>query len=273
MVTVLRPLSTSELLDRTFHLYRNNFLVFVGIMAIPQLVVLALQLGTATLILEGSLAGLGAAALLVGMAIGLASYLAVEISHAATIMAVSNLHLDRPASIGSAFSSARSSMLRVIGISIAIAIAVGIALIFLIVPGIYLALAWSLAIPVTVLEGGGLNTSVTRSKALTKGSRWRILLIYLLIIVLSFVVSAVLQFGLLLSIRLFGVHDRTTILAITHAMQSMGSFLSASLVGPLGTIALTLIYYDLRVRKEGFDLQLMMATLQPNPQAAAASIT
>src|SRR5258708_37640842 len=133
MVTVLRPLSTSELLDRTFHLYRNNFLVFVGIMAIPQLVVLALQLGTATLILEGSLAGLGAAALLVGMAIGLASYLAVEISHAATIMAVSNLHLDRPASIGSAFSSARSSMLRVIGISIAIAIAVGIALIFLIV--------------------------------------------------------------------------------------------------------------------------------------------
>src|SRR5260370_1714562 len=117
-------------------------------MAIPQLVVLALQLGTATLILEGSLAGLGAAALLVGMAIGLASYLAVEISHAATIMAVSNLHLDRPASIGSAFSSARSSMLRVIGISIAICIAVRIALLFLIVPRTYSAPAWALSHPV-----------------------------------------------------------------------------------------------------------------------------
>ena len=33
MVTVLRPLSTSELLDRTFHLYRNNFVVFAGIAA------------------------------------------------------------------------------------------------------------------------------------------------------------------------------------------------------------------------------------------------
>src|SRR5207245_5904465 len=149
---------------------------------------------------------------------------------------------------------------------------VGIALMFLSIPGIYLALAWSLAIPVTVLEGGGLNTSVTRSKVLSKGSRWRIFLIYLLIILLSFVVGAVLQFALLLSIRLFGVHDRTTILAITHAMQSIGGFLSTSLVGPLATIALTLIYYDLRVRKEGFDLQLMMATLQPesSPSAQAA---
>jgi len=272
MVTVLRPLSTSELLDRTFHLYRNNFLVFVGIMAIPQLVVLALQLGTATLIWEHSVAGIGAAVLLASITAVLAGYLAAEISHAATIMAVSNLHLDRPASIGSAFSSARSSMFRVIVMSIVILIAVSFALIFLIVPGIYLALAWSLAIPVTVLEGGWFS-SLSRSKALTKGSRWRIFLIYLLIILLSLVVSAVLQFALLLSIQLFGVHDRTTILAITRAMQSVGSFLSTSLVGPLATIALTLIYYDLRVRKEGFDLQLMMATLQPNPQAAAASIT
>jgi len=59
MVTVLRPLSTSELLDRTFHLYRNNFLVFVGIAAIPQLAVLALQLGSAAMLFAGSWAGFG----------------------------------------------------------------------------------------------------------------------------------------------------------------------------------------------------------------------
>jgi len=272
MVTVLRPLSTSELLDRTFHLYRNNFLVFAGIMAIPQLVVLALQLGTAGLIWEHSVAGIGAAALLATIIAGLAGYLAAEISHAATIMAVSNLHLDRPATIGSAFSSARSSMFRVIVMSIMILIAVSIALIFLVIPGIYLALAWSLAIPVTVLEGGWLK-SISRSKTLTKGSRWRILLIYLLIILLSFVVSMMLQFALLLSIRLFGVHDGTTLLAMTRAMQSVGGFLSTSLVGPLATIALTLVYYDLRVRKEGFDLQLMMAMLQPSSETAAATTT
>jgi len=36
MSTLLRPLSTSELLDRTFFLYRNHFLVFAGIALSPN---------------------------------------------------------------------------------------------------------------------------------------------------------------------------------------------------------------------------------------------
>src|SRR2546429_8833007 len=40
----LRPLSLGEILDRTFTLYRKHFLLFAGITAIPQLLVLALRL-------------------------------------------------------------------------------------------------------------------------------------------------------------------------------------------------------------------------------------
>ena len=40
----LCPLSLGEILDRTFSLYRRNFLLFVGITAIPQLFVLVMQL-------------------------------------------------------------------------------------------------------------------------------------------------------------------------------------------------------------------------------------
>ncbi|MGH9811917.1 MAG: hypothetical protein ACRD4T_02160, partial [Candidatus Acidiferrales bacterium] len=36
----LRPLSLGELLDRTFSLYRNHFWLFVGITAIPYLLLL-----------------------------------------------------------------------------------------------------------------------------------------------------------------------------------------------------------------------------------------
>jgi hypothetical protein len=39
MLTILRPLLTSELLDRTFHLYKNDFLIFFAIVAIPQLTI------------------------------------------------------------------------------------------------------------------------------------------------------------------------------------------------------------------------------------------
>ena len=40
----LRPLSTGEILDRTFTLYRQNFLLFLGISAIPHVLVLVLNL-------------------------------------------------------------------------------------------------------------------------------------------------------------------------------------------------------------------------------------
>jgi hypothetical protein len=39
------------------------------------------------------------------------------------------------------------------------------------------------------------------------------------------------------------------------------AFISQCLVGPLATIAFSLVYYDERVRKEAFDLQLMMTTI------------
>jgi hypothetical protein len=267
MVTVLRPLSTSELLDRTFHLYRNNFLVFVGITAIPQLFILLLRLSSAASLTVRPLAAFNP----LGLLAGLGSYVAIEISHAATVMAVSNLHLDRPVSIGSAFAASRSSMLRVILISFAIAIAAGIGLIFLIVPGVYLWLMWSLAVPVTVLEGGGLNVSTRRSQALTRGSRGRIFIIYLLLIVLVMVVAFVFQMPLGIAAAIFGRGNPARMVAMITVVSSIGTFISTSLVGPLATIALTLIYYDQRVRKEGFDLQLMMSRLQPNSQAAAAT--
>jgi len=46
----------------------------------------------------------------------------------------------------------------------------------------------------------------------------------------------------------------------------VASFFSSSLVMPISTIATALIYYDLRVRKEGFDLQFMMSSLKSSVQ-------
>ncbi len=44
MTTALRPLSTGELLDRTFSLYRSHFALFLGIFALPYMAVVAFQL-------------------------------------------------------------------------------------------------------------------------------------------------------------------------------------------------------------------------------------
>ena len=298
MTTILRPLSTSELLDRTFHLYRNNFLVFVGITAIPQLFILPLLLGGAAMTARHEAST--ATAMVLG---GYLLYcLALFVSQVPTIYAVSKLHLEQPISIGSAYSSSRNSLLRVIWIVFLISL---IAMALFVISGILIGtvggalaesnlgpwvigiigsvvvvvpafvilrwmLNWSLVIPITVLEGGWFRASVRRSKFLVQDSRWRIFGVYFLLGLLGGVTSLIVQIFLLLLVPVFGVRDYQRIQAATQAMQAIGLFISTSLVGALGTIALSLVYYDQRVRKEGFDLQFMMATLEQATQVPTA---
>jgi hypothetical protein len=298
LVTVLRPLSTSELLDRTFHLYRNHFVLFVGIAAIPQLGVLALRLAYAERVIQTPFFGRW------GPVVWLVTFMALEIAHAATAMAVSNLHLDRPASIGSAYSAARGSLLRVLWIAftafllpvliavpitltvigiLAIVVAgagggdtVSIVFTVLMLVSIFVAplrwwLRWSLVVPITVLEGGGLRVSMRRSKALTHDRQGRVFLVYMLIVALTWVVGAICQIPFYLTIGSHAFRRPGLISQTARLLQATGSFVSASLVGALLTIALTLIYFDERVRREGFDMQLMVSALEPSPEIPLTS--
>jgi hypothetical protein len=118
-----------------------------------------------------------------------------------------------------------------------------------------------------------LNVSTRRSGSLTKGSKGRIFVIYLLILVLAWIVSTLIQLVVVGSLKVVAVNSVSSNTALSYALQSAGGFLSTCLVGPLATIALTLIYYDVRVRKEGFDLQLMMATIEGGGQGAQIAAT
>ena len=135
MTTALRPLSTGELLDRTFSLYRSHFGLFVGIFALPYLVVFAYQcVGLAfrsptpqfSNILMSAVWGLGAILLI---------FIVSAASQAATVVAVSNLHLDRPASVMDSFSTVKGQILGVMGLSFVINLVAGLACGALLIPG------------------------------------------------------------------------------------------------------------------------------------------
>ena len=64
MSASLRPLTTGQLLDRTFHIYRQNFILFAGISALPHAFLLVLQLSTLGVVRQvqaGQSAGFAAA--------------------------------------------------------------------------------------------------------------------------------------------------------------------------------------------------------------------
>ncbi|MFZ0731620.1 MAG: hypothetical protein WAM79_04775 [Candidatus Sulfotelmatobacter sp.] len=261
MTTALRPLTTGELLDRTFSLYRYHFGLFIGIYALPHLAVLAFELwGVAIRPYGPNFSNLMT---IMAWAWGtiLLSMIFSAIAQAATVVAVSQVHLDQPASVFDSFSSVKGHIIGVVFLSLIITVAVFTACIAFIVPGVLLFLMWSLAVPAKVLEDKGIFDSMSRSMDLTKGSRGRIFVIWLLFAVLSIGMSWLVQWPI---IAAAGVSSRGAMIRASQMWQVVSQtagFVSQCLVGPLVTIALSLVYYDQRVRKEAFDLQLMMMTM------------
>jgi hypothetical protein len=261
MAIALRPLSTGELLDRTFSLYRSHFVLFLGITALPHLALVAFQLAGVALrsVTEGLTAVFST--LIWSLGASLLTLVVAAAAQAATIVAVSDVHLERPTSVMESYGKVKNRIPLILGLSIIMGLGIGFALVLLIVPGIILALRWAVAVPVAVLENKGVGDSLARSTQLTEGNRWRIFVIWVLFFILTISVVGLVQFPLTLVAAAMAKGAGSAGLAWVQVASIVGGFVAAVLVGPLATIAFSLVYYDERVRKEAFDLQLMMTTL------------
>jgi uncharacterized membrane protein len=247
--------------------------LFVGIFALPHLCVLAFQCFTFALqapvnnarnVLVPSVFGL--------IALVLTTVVAAA-AQAATVVAVSQVHLDRPASVMDSFSRVKHQIVGVIGLSLKVGFFVGLWCLLFIVPGILKAMEWSLAGPAKVLEDKSASDAMSRSSELTQGNRGRIFVIWFLFVVLSIGVSMLFQWPIEIGARAGGrnISSLRNVAVGWQVASVIATFLSECLVGPLITIAFALVYYDERVRKEAFDLQLMMTTIDaPALQSAPA---
>lgn len=162
-----------------------------------------------------------------------------------------------------AFSRVKSHILGVVGLSLLIGIAAGAACLLLIVPGVLLFIMWSLAVPAKVLENLGVGDALSRSSDLTKNDRGRVFVIWLMFIVLGLGVSLLLRWPIEIAAGVNSMFALQRTGALWQVALLVSSFVSQCLVGPLATVAFSLLYYDERVRKEAFDLELMMASLDP----------
>ncbi len=267
MTTILRPMSTGELLDRTFSLYRQHFKLFVGIAVVAQIPYFAIQLG------EIPLQGMRARSVIAGAGLVLLAavvYLAtLAASQGAAVIAVSAVYLDQPTGIAAAYAKIRSRIAELVLIMVGTWIGVLFGFMLLLVPGVIFTLMWALIIPVAVLENSGLAKSAQRSRQLTKGNRGRISVILGLFLVLSYIVMLLFNLPMFAAL---GIAHGSLLLPVWVQVFNIGTnSIGQALVAPLLTIALSLEYYDARVRKEGYDIQLMMDSLQPQPAQTAGA--
>jgi hypothetical protein len=134
---------------------------------------------------------------------------------------------------------------------------------------ILMALRYSLAIPASVIEDLKARTAIKRSIELTKGSRGRIFILLLLILAIEIGFIIITQLFFIVAAFTAARRHATVPVWMQIAQQVVG-FVTNSFIGPMYATGLTLFYYDQRVRKEGFDIELMMEAAGMNAPAPVA---
>jgi hypothetical protein len=280
-VVELRPMSLGEVLDRTFHLYKNHFWLFMGITALPFLVLLfinvciaAIQTTKVTMQTPSGAvpsAGIIGGAVAGGFVFMLLYLFLLGAAQAATVFAVSDLYLNRMSGLRECYRRVGAKALRVIVILVLVSLVVGVGFLFLIIPGIILFCRTALAVPVSMLENSKSIRSIERSMELTKHYAVQVFVIFIMVWIVTSLVTAIFQFPLLFFVFNAARTHQHLSFGILF-LQHLASFVSQVLAAPIGTIAFSLMYYNLRVRKEAFDIQHLMASLGTNPAPSAPSV-
>lgn len=300
MTLALRPSTLGEILDRTASLYRAHFLAFLGIAAPPAAVVLGCFGGMVLLASasgpkpeQAMATGLGVIGI---MLVGLPLYLgASALSAAAMAHAGSAAFHEEAITIRGSYRVAWKHGWSFLGlyvlealliaappfvVGILASVAMGViavaaggagsaagAVLVLVMMGaaaiymVWMLLQIVLAFPAAVVEEAGPATALKRAWGLCAGTRLRILVLYLLGIVISWIVSFILMLPLFMVAAIPGMSSpaKSRLLGTIVIIGMYGiSFVVQALTKPIYGIAAVLFYYDQRVRKEGFDVELLM---------------
>lgn len=303
----LRPLSTGEILDRTFQLYRSRFALFASLAAFPaavrfltgviQLLLLPHTQATRTAPYTFALSRIWISA---GTSIGflLVYFVFYGITQAATTWAVAEIYLGRAASVRAAWRAAFTRWFRYVLVTlrqywsifwwpmlstfmffVALALAArrmpafGGILAFLL--GLQLLASLIYAIWAALKVSLAVPASVIESLNANAAVRRSIALLpqrkgRIFLLGLLIYAMTIIVSMVLVPIAMLTLRAHGTERYVLQMLQLVGGFFSSMLIGPVGAIALCLFYFDERVRHEGFDIEFLMLRAGGSPASPVA---
>jgi hypothetical protein len=245
----LRPRSATEIVDASFQVYRREPLQFIlglGLIYVPWLVLLA--------VLNLDPSGMSQASVWQAIVVGIGGIVVYTFASGVTIGIANDVYFGRPADIGAAFRNVASRGGTLIVAMILVGFLAGFGFALLIIPGLYVLARLFAVRQAILLEGAGIGESFSRSSRLSDGQKLHILgtiiLVFLLLIAVAFGTSMVTQM----------IPSRIARLVLSTC--------TSVLIYPMMGIAETLLYYDTRIRNEGFDVEYLASSM-PLPEQAA----
>jgi hypothetical protein len=259
-----RPMGVGDILDTTFRLYRQRFLTFLLIAAIVYvpyaLLMSVFQAVQMHQIQTAHQAGLDPTVAIMGIIGGmlvvlLFTFILMPLCTAALVHNISGSYLGEELTAGQSYARATRRLPALLGTQILVGLTVMVGFFLLIVPGIIFSLWFLVVVPVVMLEGKSGSTAMGRSRELMRGNLDK----GFILAVVVFILGAILQWALAFL---------AAIVPLPH--PAVGVFIQTALLSivlPIQTAPWTLLYYDLRIRKEAFDLEKLAEALAPTTAA------
>mgnify|MGYP005836128609 CR=1 FL=1 len=292
----------ADILDETVELYRSSFVLLVGMAAVvyvPFFVVDGLVKGFRQPTEASELPGyLGAAVLELVILLLVGTFVT-----GAMTFAISERYLGRQTSIGAClgrmlrpgvfFPFLGAVMLKyvlvflpvmvaaaMIGIVAAVSISSGTAataavlllglplILGALVLLVYMLVRLALVEPCFILEMSGVRRAIGRSWALVRGYMLKTLAVLAIATAVTWLVQAVLTAPTqaMIALRPEGAPDPSRLLIAVHLTLST---VTSALFMPVISIVTILLYYDIRIRREGFDLEILAQELDARARQAA----
>ena len=269
----LRPLGVGEMLDAAFKIYRRRFKTLVLCVLVPVVPITILSTLVTASTNENAFnptatntefdATLIAGSIVTGLLTGLLTLLATG----ACTRAVAADYLGEDMSWKESLAFATRKLLPLVALSILVVLAATLGLVALLIGAIYVGIRLAASTPALLIEDAGITGAMRRSWALVKDNWWRTFGVFVVSSLLVAVIAGLIT-GLLIA-PLFADGDNQLLGA---TLSALGSILSNALTLPLQAAVLTVLYFDLRVRNEGFDLQLLARDMGgTSPEAVGQS--
>ena len=272
----LRPLGIGEILDVSLKIVWRNLATFVRIVLVvvaPTQAVLAIvnistipdyrpgsyfpSAGGSSGTFEEDDAWTFFAAALVSLVLG---FLASQFATGACFRAVAETYLGRPTDWRASVKFAARRFHSILWIVTLGGFLTVLGALLCLIPGIYLFVVFAVALPVLMSEGEKGRNALGRSRSLVRGRWWKTALLLLVAGLLSSIVSGVVS-GAVAALGFASGDEPVALFFIAAVSGTAGALLST----PFSAAYHTVLYFDLRVRKEAFDLRLLASGLGVEP--------
>ena len=268
--TPLQPMSFVDILDGVFSLYRSHWTLFLRITVVYFILVYGMDLISLFALVNAA----PSTTMVIGLLAAVGSYVVIFWVVAGLVYASAEVYLNRDVTSQAALQQARRRFWSYLGsVILWLLVVCGLFITIIGIPfSIYFGVRWGLyGLPV-MFEGTTARNALRRSTELVKGTWWRAFGIMLAVFLIAIMIQFIFQTSFFVLAQIGGTEDLTLLERLRrlffpmpnqiewrpYAIQRFITIGIAALAMPISAIGSALLYFDLRIRKEAFDIEMQV---------------